>query len=358
MRCDVSVAILSAESLREFVTALFVAAGATDDEAQVVTTSLVESDLCGHESHGVVRVMEYLGCLDQHELRTNVELKIVSQTPSVLVCDGQHGFGQVQMHRLIDWLEPMAHQQGVACGTIRRCGHVGRLAEWVERIARNNLAGLMSVNDNGVLTCVAPPGGTEPRISTNPIALGVPTTKEPLVLDISTSVVANGKIRVAQVAGRSCPDGWLLDAAGFPTNDPATRFADPPGTILPMGGYKGFGLGLLFDILIGGLSGGFCPPAPQGEAECNNVLLVVFDPERFSGLRHFVQQSQQLCEYIQSTKTVIEGDEIRLPHDRSRRTAIQRRVDGVPIDGGVWSRLVECAQQLNVTIPEASISRR
>ena len=348
---------ITAEALRSFATSLFVAAKVPVSEATLVASSLVDANLCGHESHGVVRVIEYLGNLERGELRAGAELQVITRTASLLVCDGQFGFGQVQMRRLIDLLEPMACEQGLACGTIRRCGHVGRLGEWVERVTRSNLAGLMAVNDIGVLMCVAPPGGVEPRLSTNPIALGVPTAAEPLVLDISTSVVANGKVRVAAVAGRECPDGWLLDTNGQPTNDPSARFRDPPATILPMGGYKGFGLGLLFDILIGGLSGGFCPPAPEGEVECNNVLLIVFDPARFSGLEHFVTQSQGLCEFVRSTKPIDPVSEIRLPHDRSRQTSEARRASGVPLDHGTWSRLTESAQRLGVSVPEVMTSR-
>jgi uncharacterized oxidoreductase len=339
------------EVLRAFASDLFRAAGVPVDEAGVVAASLVESNLCGHESHGVVRVAEYLGLLESGSLRTGVELLPLTRTGSLVVCDAQLGFGQVQMRRLIDMLEPMARELGLACGTLRHCGHIGRLGEWVELLAERNLAGLLSVNDNGVLTSVAPPGGIEPRISTNPVALGVPTAHEPLVLDISTSVVANGKIRVAQIAGRTCPDGWLLDAEGQPTNDPSTRFADPPGTILPMGGYKGFGLGLLLDILVGGLSGGSCPPAPAGEVDCNNVLLIAFDPARFSGLTHFVTQSQGLCDHVRTAKPVAGQTEIRLPNDRSRQVRATRLAGGVPLDGGTWKQLAELAAKLGVAIP-------
>lgn len=342
---------LSADNLRSFAAALFQAAQISAAESKVIADSLVESNLCGHESHGVVRVMEYLDLLARGAVQANVELQILSQTASVVVCDGQLGFGQVQMRRLIDLVQPMAREHGLACGTIRRCGHVGRLGEWVELLARNNLAGLMSVNDNGVLMCVAPPGGRQARISTNPLAIGVPTADEPLVLDISTSMVANGKIRVAQIAGQTCPDGWLLDADGQPTNDPSARFADPPGTILPMGGYKGFGLGMMLDILTGGLSGGFCPPAPSGEFECNNVLLIAFDPVRFDGLTHFVTQSRGLADFVRETPPIDDSHPIRLPNDRSRRTRQERLLNGIPLDQGTWNQLVTEANRLGTPIP-------
>ncbi|MBS0206803.1 MAG: Ldh family oxidoreductase [Planctomycetes bacterium] len=348
---------ISADSLRPFAAALFQAAGISAAESKIVADSLVESNLCGHESHGVVRVREYLDFLARGAVRANVELQVLSQTASLVVCDGQLGFGQIQMHRLIELLQPMAREQGLACGTIRRCGHVGRLGEWVERLAQNKLAGLMSVNDNGVLMCVAPPGGKQARISTNPLAIGVPTNAEPLVLDISTSMVANGKIRVAQIAGQTCPDGWLLDANGQPTNDPSTRFADPPGTILPMGGYKGFGLGLMLDILTGGLSGGFCPPAPAGEFECNNVLLIAFDPARFDGLNHFISQSQGLSDFVRETPPAEDSNPIRLPNDRSRQTRQTRLAHGIPLDEGTWSQLVALADRLEISVPTMTIAQ-
>lgn len=342
---------IAADDLRAFSSRLFQAEGVSSAEADVVAASLVESNLCGHDSHGVVRVVEYLGFLNDGAVRSGVDLQIVSQTPSSLVCDGNLGFGQVQMQRLIDLLEPMARGQGLACGTMRRCGHVGRLGEWVEKVAAKGLAGLMAVNDNGVLKSVAPPGGKEPRISTNPIAIGVPTATAPLVLDISTSTVANGKVRVAQIAGRACPDGWLLDAEGRPTNDPSTRFADPPGSIVPMGGYKGFGLGMLMDILVGGLSGGFCPPAPPHERECNNVLMLVFAPARFGGLDHFVEQSQALCDYVRSATPINPNASIRLPNDRSRELAEKRRREGVPLDVGAWNQMLAAAERRQVAVP-------
>jgi uncharacterized oxidoreductase len=357
--------------LTRFARDLLAAAGASANEAALVAASLVESNLCGHDSHGVMRVLEYVEQMRLGELMPGAELAVRRETASIVVADANFGFGQVQCRRLIDRLLPKAREQGIACGTLTRCGHVGRLGEWVERVARQGLAGLMTVNDNGVLRCVAPPGGTEPRISTNPLAIGVPTAcvtpteaerlaaeiprcaqndnSEPLVLDISTSVVANGKVRVAHLAGRPCPDGWLLDAEGNSTTDPATRFADPPGTILPLGGhqaYKGFGLGLLLDILVGGLSGGFCPPAPDEAKASNNVLLVLWNPATFAGQEHFVSQADELIRFVRSSRRR-EGVEIRLPGDGSAATR-RARAGGIPLDQGTWQALARLADELGV----------
>ena len=204
-----SLVVIPHEKLIDLAASLFESAGIGVEESRDVATSLVESNLCGHESHGVVRVIEYLDLLKRGELHGDVPLEVLTETPALAVCDGGFGFGQVQMRRLLTLASQKARDVGVACLTMRNCGHVGRLGEWVERLARDGLAAQLTVNDNGVLKCVAPPGGTEPCISTNPIALAVPTDSEPLVLDLSTSVVANGKIRVAQISGEDCPDGSM-----------------------------------------------------------------------------------------------------------------------------------------------------
>jgi uncharacterized oxidoreductase len=339
--------------LRAFAARLFVATGVPSEEAAAVAESLVESNLCGHDSHGVMRVVDYVDQLRIGELVAGAELWTLSETQSMLAADAGFGFGQVQCRRLIERLRPKAAAQGVACGTLVRCGHVGRLGEWVERVARDGLAGLIAVNDNGVLQCVAPPGGTQPRISTNPLAIGVPTGGEPLVLDISTSVVANGKVRLALLAGRQCPEGWLLDSEGNPTTDPATRFADPPGSILPLGGeqaYKGFGLGLLLDVLVGGLSGGSCPPALATAKNSNNVLLAVWDPRRFAGNEHFVEQARELVRYVRDTRRAAGIDAIRLPGDRAAATR-EARAAGIPLDQGTWNGLTKLADTMSVAVP-------
>ena len=146
------------EKLRDFVGRLFVAAGVAEPEAAQVTDSLIESNLRGHESHGVLRVGDYLASLKTGELCGGVEWQVLTETPAVLVADGCRGFGQVLARRLVAALATKCRPLGIACGTLKNCGHVGRLAEWVELAANSGFAAMMSVNDNGVLRCVAPPG--------------------------------------------------------------------------------------------------------------------------------------------------------------------------------------------------------
>lgn len=335
---------------------LLQAHGVRADDAAVVARSLVESNLRGHDSHGVIRVAEYVEQLGTGQLVAGGSLRVLAETPAMIAGDGGRGFGQVLCRRLIELVGAKAREQGVACGTLMHCGHVGRLGEWVELAARGGLAGLISVNDNGVVFTVAPPGGIAPRISTNPIAIGVPTDAEPLVLDISTSAVANGKLKVARLAGREVPSGWIQDAAGNPTTDPNVMLADPPGTLLPFGGdqgYKAFGLGLVFDILVAGLSGGFCPPAPSGILECNNVLLVLWDPARFAGHEHFRREADKLIAAVRDTPRKSGVDRIQLPGDRSADIRRERLANGIPLDGDNWDTLALLSKQLEVRLPDS-----
>ena len=343
------------EQLTNFVQNLFVAAGVSATEALEVASSLVESNLRGHESHGVLRVVDYLAALRTGELCTGVKWQVLTETPALLVADGQREFGQVLARRLVGALIPKCRALGIACGTLKNSGHVGRLAEWVELAARSGVAAMMWVNDNGVLRCVAPPGGLEARISTNPMGIAVPTGDEPLVLDFSTSIVANGKVKARLLAGESCPPGWLQDVDGHPTTDPASRFAEPFSTLLPLGGeshgYKGFGLGLLLDVLVGGLSGGCCPPAEPPEIGTNNVVMVLWDPARFAGTSHFLGEADKLIGYVRSTPLKPGVDQITLPGDRGAAMRRERLANGIPLDTATWKMLCDAAKELGVTVP-------
>ncbi|HLJ11211.1 MAG TPA: Ldh family oxidoreductase [Planctomycetaceae bacterium] len=344
----------SPDVLRDFIESLFVAAGAPPDEACAVAASLVESNLRGYDSHGVLLARWYLSQIKSGELVPGASFAVLTESPALVAADGSLGFGQVQCARLVDLVSAKARSCGIAGGSLRRCGHVGRLGEWVERAAASNLAALIAVNDNGVLQLVAPPGGIAPRISTNPIAIAVPTGDRPLVLDTSTSAVANGKLRIARLEHRPVPLGWIQDAQGHPTTDPNVMLADPPGTLLPFGGdqaYKGFGLGLVFDILIGGLSGGFCPPAPPGTKEWNNVLLVVWDPVRFAGAAHFAAEADKLLNAVRGTPRKPGVDRIQLPGDRSAQERVKRVAEGIPLAADVWEQLTHVAASLGVPAP-------
>jgi uncharacterized oxidoreductase len=344
-----------AETLVRLSQALFEAANVPAADAAVVAHSLVDANLCGHDSHGVMRVPQYVEFLRKGVFRAAVPLDVLNETPAAVAADGNWGLGQVQAHRLLGKLLPKAKQVGVAAGTLRNCGHVGRLGEYAEAAAREHMAFFGAVNSHGSGRRVVPPGGMEGRISTNPICLGAPTSADPVVLDFGTSAVAEGKVRVNFQKKEQVPEGWLVDSTGKPTTDPGVLYTDPRGGILPFGGpqmYKGFGLGLLIDMLCGGLSGGPCsnptfPLAGQGNA----VLFVVLNPALFGGVEHFVRQTVGLTEYVRSCPRADGVPAITLPGDPERSAKQKRQTDGIAIPDGTWELIVKAATELKVEVP-------
>ena len=344
----------SAEKLTTFAESLFRAGGVPADEAARVAQSLVLANLCGHDSHGMIRVVQYADAIKDGRLKPGAPFNIVKQTAAVLVVDGGWGLGQVQAHRLLDRLIPRAEALGLAAGTLKHCGHIGRLGEYAEAAAARKMAFMASVNNHGFGRGVAPPGGKEARIGTNPLCIGVPTSGDPVVLDIGTSVVAEGKVRVAFNKGQKVPDGWLLDPDGKPTTDPGVLYKEPRGSILPLGGnqaYKGFGIGLLLDMFVGGFSGAPCSTPGAPNMSGNAVFFLVIDINQFAGAEHFLREVSGLASNIKACPKAEGAQDILVPGDPERRACAQRRQSGIPLDDGTWKQLTDLATRLKVETP-------
>jgi hydroxycarboxylate dehydrogenase B len=341
------VPILSSPELTELCSTIFQRAGVTEAEAKVVAESLVDSNLCGHDSHGVIRVPQYIQNLREGKLQANVPLTMIHETPAALAMDGNWGLGQVQAYRLLDRLLPKVQNLGIAIGTLRNCGHIGRLGEYAEWAASRQLALFGTVNAHGSGRRVTPPGGSQGRISTNPLVLGAPTHAEPLVLDIGTSVCAEGKVRVQFQKQQPTPEGWLVDSQGNPTTDPGVLYNEPRGAILPFGGdqnYKGFGLGLLLDVFAGGLSGGPCSnPDAQLAGIGNAVVLILISPAQLGGVDHFLNAATGLSEFVRSTPRAPGVDKITLPGDPERSNKAKRQASGIELTEVLWKQLQELA---------------
>lgn len=344
----------AAEKLTSFAEGLFRAAGVPADEAARVATSLVGANLAGHDSHGLIRVVQYLDALRDGRLKAGAPLTVVRQTAGVLVTDGGWGLGQVQAHRLLERLVPRAQALGLAAGTLRHCGHIGRLGEYAEAAAAQKLAFLATVNNHGFGRGVAPPGGREARLGTNPLCVGIPTAGDPVVLDIGTSVVAEGKVRVLFNKGQRVPEGWLLDPEGRPTTDPGVLYREPRGSLLPLGGasaYKGFGIGLVLDMLAGGLSGAPCSTPGAPNLSANAVFFLLLDVDQFAGAEHFLRETTGLTENVRNCPRVEGAGEITLPGDPERRERARRQRDGIALDDGTWQQLTQRAEALGVALP-------
>jgi uncharacterized oxidoreductase len=342
---------LRPSELQSFAAQLLRAGGASAGEAALVAESLVDANLKGYDSHGVMRVPYYVQAIADREVVPGAELTILDGGASRVVADGNWGLGQVQAMRLIELLQSKARESGLGLGTMLHSGHIGRLGEYCEKTAALGLVSMLMVNSHGGAVRVAPPGGKAPRLSTNPLAIGVPSGNSPLVLDFSTSATAEGKVRVKKIAGQPAPEGWLIDNEGRPTTDPNTLYGNPPGSILPMGGaqaYKGFGLGLMIEILTGALSGGNCAKRVPYPKKGNCVFILLIDPARFGGADHFQSEVGQLVEYVKSCPRVDGCPEIILPGEPERRLAAKRAADGIYLDDENWNALTKLAERLGV----------
>ncbi len=350
---------IPADTLTDFSTRLLVAGGLAEDESALVARSLVGANLRGHDSHGVMRVPSYLDTFKKGEVVAGAPLTTLRDSPSIFVGDGNWGFGQPQAQRLTRKLIEMARKTGLAAGTLVRTSHVGRLGEYCEMAADAGLVSIMMVNTHGNARRVAPPGGKAPRLGTNPLAIGAPAPNGALILDFGTSATAEGKVRVKRIAGQLCPDGWLLDSEGQPTNDPNSLYGNPPGTIRPMGGdqsYKGFGLGLMVEIFAGALSGGPCIREVPLTQNGNCVFMQVLDPAHIGGAEHFANEVAGLCDFVRSCPTIEGVKEIQLPGDPERRVLTERTATGIPLDAGNWAALVKLADELGVAVPSSDAS--
>src|SRR5262245_11670037 len=301
-----------------------------------------------------MRVPQYIGFLRDGTYRTGVSLEILDESPALLAADACWGLGQVQAHRLLSKLVEKARAVGVAAGTLRRCGHIGRLGEYAETAAAEQLAFIGTVNSHGGGRRVAPPGGAEGRISTNPICIGAPTTSAPLILDFGTSVVSEGKVRVAHQKGEQVPQGWLLDAHGRSTTNPGVLYSEPRGTLLPLGGaqaYKGFGLGLMLDVLAGGLSGGMCSQPGAVVGAGNAVMFIVLDVRRFGGVDHFLKEAGGLAGFVRECPRTKPNEPVQCPGDPELEILEKRKLSGITITDSLWDTFGELAVEAGVTIP-------
>ena len=345
---------LTADHLTHFASALLSAGGVSLDEAALVADSLVASNLRGHDSHGVIRIPNYLDQCAKGEVTPGAKLTITKETTTVVLTDGNWGFGQIQARRLTQRLIEKAHAEATVIGTLIHSGHIGRLGEYCELAAEAGLVSMLMANTHGVARRVAPPGGTAPRLGTNPLALGVPHPQGPLILDFGTSAVAEGKVRVKRIAGDQCPPGWLLDSEGRPTTDPGTLYASVPGTILPMGGeqsYKGFGLALMIEIFAGALSGGVCAREVPLNQPGNCTWMMVLNPAHLGGAGHFAREVACVVDFMRGCPRIEGVREILLPGDPERRMLAERRQHGIPLDERAWHDLVSLARRLEVAVP-------
>lgn len=334
------------EAVAQAVAALFRTVGTPEAEAALTAEHLVTSSLMGCDSHGIIRVPEYLRMVAEGTIAPGAAVIAEARAAGCAQVDCGLNFGPVGAVRAMEVAIALARECGVASVTTRRCNHVARLGAYVQQAAESGFVALATCNSPISGHHVVPWGGLQGRLATNPIAYAAPTTGDPLVADFATSVAPEGKVRWYRNAGLPLPDGWVQDSEGNPSNDPRAFYGPPRGGLLPFGGaagHKGFALGLLVEIL-GSALAGLSPTDPSIVG--NGVCFVVIDPARFVPDGHFPLLMSEMVSYIKSSPPSRPGGEVLVPGELEFRTLRMRRKEGIPIDAETWKDLCTHAARL------------
>lgn len=339
---------LAPAQLVDLASRIFVAAGAPEDIAQTVANSLVKSDLVGHDSHGVVRVRQYLDAIRRGDVNPAARPQIVQGDTGVITVDSQRGFGQVGARWTMEQAIARAKTHGIAAAGLINCGHVGRLGEWVEMATEHDAVALAFCNGGGVSGIVTPFGGSERLLGTNPIAAALPVGgSAPILLDFATSAVAEGKVRVARNRGKEIPEGWVLDKEGMPTTNPHDLYDG--GTLLPAATHKGYALSLLVEFMAGFLTGNGSSALP-GYRPGNGVLFVVMDVAAFRPVADYMADSSAMAARVKGVRPAPGFAEVMLPGEPEQRMAQMRSTQGIQVDDATWQLLTEDAAAYNVPV--------
>lgn len=343
-----------ADALVAWAQRLLEAAGLEAPLAEDVAEVLVEGDLLGHDTHGLALLAGYLGELERGAMTATGTHDTIAERSVAATWDGRRLPGPALVRRAIDWAAPRAREHGTAAVAIRRSHHIACLAAYLEAPVRAGLVVEIYSSDPAVAS-VAPFGGTQAVFTPNPMAVGFPTSGDPVLIDISASITTNGMSNRMKAAGRRGEHAWWLDALGQPSDDPAVLFTQPPGTILPLGGldagHKGYGLALAIEAMTGGLAGFGRADVPEGWGA--TVCVRVTDPEAFAGLAPFTWQTDWIAQACRTSSPRDPSRPVRLPGERALARKREQRANGVALHPSILPALERVAHKHGLPAPRA-----
>ncbi|MYB42808.1 MAG: Ldh family oxidoreductase [Chloroflexi bacterium] len=337
--------VVQSSDLNDFIVRMFLAVGSPEHDARELAAHLVDSNLAGHDSHGVIRAPQYLGQIETGLIVPGATSEVVRETETTTLLRGNWNYGQVVGREAMDLAIEKARAGGIGITVAWEISHTGRMGIYGEQAARAGMLAIAVVQGQG--RSVAPFGGATGRLGTNPIVVAAPTPdpEQPFVLDMATSVTAGGKVKVADAAGYQLPPDSVLDAEGRPTRDPSAIEAG--GAILPLGGpagHKGFGLSLAVTALAGALA----PQARLGKHTGSATTMIAVDIERFREPTEYASVFGAFLDYVRETPRQEGVEEIVAPGELERRNRERRRRDGIDLDDGTWQRLADAAVQTGI----------
>jgi LDH2 family malate/lactate/ureidoglycolate dehydrogenase len=331
---------VGADRLTRIGAALLRAAGASQEEAEAVAIGCVNANLAGHDSHGIIAVPTYIDRIKAGHIVPGAPFKIVQESPATTVIDGHWGFGFHVNAKAMQLTIDKAKKTNVAACTVFRQSHVGRLAAYPLMAIQEGMIGLATADSGRSAKVVAPFGGREARLGTNPISIAVPSDLEaPFYLDMATSAVAAGKVALAAARGEQIPTGWVVDGDGRQTTDP-TRLRKG-GALLPLGGtegYKGSGLAAMVEILCGLLTGLGFGVEPSGRHN-DGCFLAVFKVEAFRPLAEFKREVAEFARYLKATPPSEGSPGVYYPGEIEHRNEQARRRSGIEVEEATFEKL-------------------
>ena len=340
---------LSAEKLETLSSKLMQAAGASESEARIIARHLISANLAGHESHGVINIAWYIDSIRKGNMVPGAEFEIVEESATTTVIDGHWGFGFPTTERAMDITIEKAKKHRVAATTVRRQGHIGRVADYPLMAAQAGMIGLMTADSGRAAKSVAPFGGRVARLGTNPICIAMPSNLEgPFFLDISTAAAAGGKLSVAASRGEAVPQGWVIDAEGNPST--SALAVKQGGALLPLGGsegHKGYGLAAMIEIFSGILTGLGFGVEPSGRHN-DGVFMAVFDASAFRPLEDFKAEVTEFAQYLRSTPTATGIEQVYYPGEVEHLRTKRNLTNGIDLPESTYNELVKLAEELNV----------
>ncbi len=337
-----------AEMLEGLSQAIFLAAGATAENAEGVTRSLIGANLAGHDSHGVIRIPSYIEDINKGKLQPANAPFVSHETPATAIVDGNSTFGQVGSRMTATIAARKAKDLGIAAASAFRCHHTGRIGEWAELGAREGLITFAAASGAHGPYQATPFGGKSKALGTNPFSWAIPRAngQPPILLDYATTGGAQGKLMVARARKEPVPEGWILDKDGNPTTDVEEFYGG--GMLLPFAGHKGYAMSVIVEMLAVGLSGG--QVVPEGErGSC--LFVCCIDPGTFRTDEDFLETVENVAARLKSQQPAEGFDAVLLPGEPESRSRADRGEKGIPLPDATWDAITAVARDLHVTLP-------
>jgi uncharacterized oxidoreductase len=342
--------VFQAAPLARAIEALVAAGGSEPREAQLVAENLVTANLTGHDSHGIGMIPRYVESLQEGGLQPNRHPAIKFDGGALIALDGRAGYGQVIGLEATDIAIERAKAHGVCVMALANSHHLCRIGQWAEQAVAQGLVSISFVNVIS-RSIVAPFGGSDARFGTNPCTVGVPLAGQPpFILDMATSGVAQGKVRVAHNKGEKLPPGLLLDDQGEPTLEARFGVLEPFGALTTFGLHKGYGLAVVCELLGGALSGGgtWHTADRSKKRVLNGMLTILIDPRKLGTAAVFEREARAFVTWVKQSPPAPGVDRVRIAGDPERETRARREKDGIAVDAATWQEIRAAGAKVGV----------